>query len=48
MNYTYDFCTKNENCSQYDIQELLEDIMDQEFESICDDNSINGKLYIVF
>lgn len=44
MNYTFNFCTQNENCSHYDIQELLEDIMDEEFESICDDNSITGML----
>lgn len=45
MNYTFEFCTKNENCSQSDIQELLEDVMDQEFESICDDSSIEGPYY---
>lgn len=42
MNYMYEYCTKNENLSQSDIQEVLEEIMDQEFEAICDDNSIHG------
>lgn len=42
MNYMYEYCTTNENLSQYDVQSVLEEIMDQEFEAICDDNSITG------
>lgn len=39
MNYTFEYCTKNEACTVYEIQELLDDAMDEEFETICDDNS---------
>lgn len=39
MNYTFEFCTKNEACTQDEIQELLEDVMDQEFDTICEDDS---------
>lgn len=39
MNYTFDYCTKNDACTVYEIQELLDDTMDEEFETICDDNS---------
>lgn len=43
MNYMFEYCTTNANLSQYDVQSVLEEIMDQEFEAICDDNSITGR-----
>lgn len=39
----YDYCLANERASAYDIQEVLEEIMDQEFNTICEDGSIEGK-----
>lgn len=39
----YEYCTQNENLSQLDVTTTLEEIMDQEFDTICDDNSISGK-----
>ncbi|KAJ6634671.1 Pre-rRNA-processing protein TSR2 like [Pseudolycoriella hygida] len=39
MNYVFEYCTRNDNITQSEIQELLDDIMDQEFNAICEDNS---------
>ena len=50
MNYIAEYCTCNDNLSVHDVQDTLEEIMDQEFEAVCDDNSISGKFsffYIV-
>lgn len=44
MNYVYEYCIGNDNVSQSEIQEILEDIMDQEFDTICEDNSAIGRL----
>lgn len=43
MNYVYEYCIGNENVTQSEIQEILEEIMDQEFDTICEDNSVFGK-----
>ncbi|XP_037034727.1 uncharacterized protein LOC119073398 [Bradysia coprophila] len=39
MNYVYEYCIGNDNVTQSEIQEVLEDIMDEEFDTICEDNS---------
>ncbi|XP_039970903.1 pre-rRNA-processing protein TSR2 homolog [Bactrocera neohumeralis] len=40
MDYTYKYCIGNENITQGELQDVLEDLLDQEFDTICDDNSI--------
>lgn len=39
MNYIYEYCTSNENLTVQELRETLEEIMDEEFETICEDNS---------
>lgn len=43
MDYTYKYCIGNESITQGELQDVLEDLLDQEFDTICDDNSIPGK-----
>ncbi|XP_017102114.2 pre-rRNA-processing protein TSR2 homolog [Drosophila bipectinata] len=40
MDYTYQYCVGNDNITQGELQEVLEELMDQEFNTLCDDNSI--------
>lgn len=40
MNYTYEYCIGNQNITQGELQDVLEDLMDQEFDTICEDGSI--------
>uniref|UniRef100_W8BNV3 Pre-rRNA-processing protein TSR2 homolog n=1 Tax=Ceratitis capitata TaxID=7213 RepID=W8BNV3_CERCA len=40
MDYIYKYCIGNENIAQGELQDLLEELLDQEFDTICDDNSI--------
>lgn len=40
MNYVFEYCTKNENITQGELQGVIEDLMDEEFDTICDDGSI--------
>lgn len=40
MNYTYEYCIGNENITQGELQEVIEDLMDQEFNTICEDGSV--------
>ncbi|KAH8363606.1 hypothetical protein KR084_012114 [Drosophila pseudotakahashii] len=40
MDYTYQYCVSNENITQGELQEVVEELMDQEFNTLCDDDSI--------
>lgn len=40
MDYTYQYCVGNENITQGELQEVIEELMDQEFNTLCDDHSI--------
>ncbi|XP_054744576.1 pre-rRNA-processing protein TSR2 homolog [Anastrepha obliqua] len=40
MEYTYKYCIGNENITQGELQDVLEELLDQEFDTICEDNSI--------
>ncbi|XP_030376434.1 pre-rRNA-processing protein TSR2 homolog [Scaptodrosophila lebanonensis] len=40
MDYTYQYCIGNENITQGELQEVIEELMDQEFNTLCDDHSI--------
>ncbi|KAH8417012.1 hypothetical protein KR222_001515 [Zaprionus bogoriensis] len=40
MDYTYEYCVGNENITQGELQDVIEELMDQEFNTLCDDHSI--------
>ncbi|KAH8312133.1 hypothetical protein KR044_009512 [Drosophila immigrans] len=40
MNYTYEYCVGNENITEGELQDVIEELMDQEFNTLCDDHSI--------
>ncbi|XP_055906435.1 pre-rRNA-processing protein TSR2 homolog [Eupeodes corollae] len=40
MDYTYNYCIKNDKITVGELQDVIEDLMDQEFDTLCDDNSI--------
>ncbi|XP_053659601.1 uncharacterized protein LOC128708647 [Anopheles marshallii] len=40
IEYVTSYCTENKNVDAIDLREVLEEIMDQEFETICEDDSI--------
>uniref|UniRef100_A0A182XP19 Pre-rRNA-processing protein TSR2 homolog n=1 Tax=Anopheles quadriannulatus TaxID=34691 RepID=A0A182XP19_ANOQN len=39
IDYVTSYCTENKNVDAIDLREVLEEIMDQEFETICEDES---------
>ncbi|XP_058825720.1 uncharacterized protein LOC131685788 [Topomyia yanbarensis] len=41
IDYITCFCTENKKVDSHDLREVLEEIMDQEFETICEDESID-------
>ncbi|KAM7360890.1 pre-rRNA-processing protein TSR2 homolog [Cochliomyia hominivorax] len=41
MNYTYEYCIGNENITEGELQDVIEDLMDQEFDTICEDGSVS-------
>lgn len=43
INYITCYCTENKKVDSYDLREVMEEIMDQEFETICEDESVDGK-----
>lgn len=42
INYVTCYCTENKRVDFIDLREVLEEIMDQEFQTICQDESIDG------
>lgn len=40
MEETFIFCTQYETRSQYEIEDFLEDAMNDQFDTICDDDSV--------
>lgn len=42
MNYMVQFCLFENDIDVYKIQEALEDLLDEEFETICEDESPKG------
>ncbi|XP_035919677.1 uncharacterized protein LOC118517545 [Anopheles stephensi] len=40
IDYVTSYCTENKHVDAIDLREVLEEIMDQEFETICEDDSI--------
>uniref|UniRef100_A0A1A9X471 Pre-rRNA-processing protein TSR2 homolog n=1 Tax=Glossina brevipalpis TaxID=37001 RepID=A0A1A9X471_9MUSC len=40
MDYMYKYCIGNENISEGELQLVLEELMDEEFDTICEDGSI--------
>lgn len=42
LEHLVDYCGNTSNIEQEDIEDYLEDVMDQEFNTVCEDNSISG------
>ncbi|KAH8358991.1 hypothetical protein KR093_003666 [Drosophila rubida] len=40
MDYTFEYCVGNENITEGELQDVIEELMDQEFNTLCDDHSI--------
>lgn len=40
-NYIFDYCTVNDNLSEGELSDILHEIMDEEFDTILEDNSVN-------
>lgn len=40
--YVFNYCTQNDNIHVSELVEILNEIMDDEFNTICEDNSTNG------
>lgn len=40
MNYTYQYCVGNENITEGELQDVIEELLDQEFDTICEDGSV--------
>ncbi|XP_073814945.1 pre-rRNA-processing protein TSR2 homolog [Musca autumnalis] len=40
MNYTYQYCIGNENITEGELQDVIEELLDQEFDTICEDGSV--------
>lgn len=45
--YVFNYCTQNDNIHVSELVEILNEIMDDEFNTICEDNSTNGMLKII-
>lgn len=41
--YVFKYCTQNDNIQQNEMVDLLNEVMDEEFDTICEDNSTNGR-----
>lgn len=41
--YVFNYCTQNDNIHAKELEELLSDVLDEEFNTICEDNSAIGK-----
>lgn len=49
INYMVQYCLYEPNIDVSSIEEVLEDILDEEFETICEDSSPKGKIsYLMF
>lgn len=42
INYMIEYCLNESNVDVDSIQEALDDVMDQEFDTICEDGSTKG------
>ena len=45
MDYTHKYCVGNQNITQGELQDVIEQLMDEEFNTVCDDNSIPGEKF---
>lgn len=43
MDYIFRYCVINEDITPGELQEVVEELMDQEFDTICQDGSILGE-----
>lgn len=42
--YVFKYCSQNDNIIPSELVEILNDVIDEEFDTICEDNSVNGEL----
>lgn len=42
MDYVTDYCCSKDRIDVYDLTAVLDDLMDEEFETLCQDNSTQG------
>lgn len=47
MDYVTDYCCSKNQIDVYDLTAVLDDLMDEEFETLCQDNSTQGKSQIL-
>jgi len=40
MNYVHQYCIVNENISQSELEGIIEEILDEEFNTVCEDSSV--------
>lgn len=40
--YVFNYCTQNDNVDEREISDILGEILNDEFETICEDNSVEG------
>lgn len=48
MDHLTEYCFSVPDVSAEDLIDELEDVLDEEFNTICEDNSPNGKFYIEY
>ena len=41
--YVFNYCTQNEGLHDSEVRDLLNDVIDEEFDTICEDDSVNGE-----
>ncbi|XP_013099124.1 pre-rRNA-processing protein TSR2 homolog [Stomoxys calcitrans] len=41
MDYTYQYCIGNDKITEGELQDVIEELMDQEFDTICEDGSVS-------
>lgn len=46
--YIFKYCTQNDNITPSELVDILNDVIDEEFDTICEDNSVNGELNGIF
>lgn len=47
MNYVYEYCVQNDNIANTELEDLLEELLDQELNTVCEDNSVSGRIFFL-
>ncbi|XP_055375299.1 uncharacterized protein LOC129608023 [Condylostylus longicornis] len=48
MEYVYQYCMLNQNLDPYELEGIIEEMLDEEFNTICEDNSVKEIASILF